>query len=532
MNRSFRPVRAWLPMVFVLLAGMNTRMNRTAAADTTGTRVASAQEIANLIDRRLHIHDSAPVTFADDATFLRRLTLDLAGRIPTVAEVRQYLDNKPENKALVAIERLFNSGAHYQTMAKYWRRVWVPQADTAEYSDVANDFEVWLAREMQRGIGYDELVRKVIEYDEAATTTDPINPSGFYIANESMPGSLAASATRAFLGVNLDCAQCHDHPFARWTREEFWQTAAFFAPPRRSADGLQQPVVRPPDSELEFSPKLLSKVDVKWPESVDSVSVKHIFADWMVHEGDGFLARNAVNRLWSLYFGDGLVEPMDDLTAEMSQLGPRAQLMNELAHVFVESGYNTELMCRAMVQSDAYRLSSCARDPVIDPVGVFVETGPPEVLTISSARVRGLTAEQLFNSLRTAAGLPAVDRSRPSGGRDNTHADFISTFHVERPSHAERSISQALTMMNGPVTSTLADAQSNRTLSAILKSPFMSFDEQIDTVFLAVLSRPPNDEERDAAQRYAQSFDANGHEQCLVDLFWSLINSPEFNTNH
>src|SRR5690606_16709958 len=135
--------------------------------------------------------------------------------------------------------------------------------------------------------------------------------------------------------------------------------------------------------------------------------------------------RNAVNRLWSRYFGDGLVEPMDDLTADISQYGPRAQLMNELALAFVEGGYDTELICRAIVQSDAYRLSSYASDPIAGPVGVFVETGPPEVLTISSVRVRGLTAEQLFNSLGTAAGLTAVDRPHSMGERDNMHADFI-----------------------------------------------------------------------------------------------------------
>lgn len=524
MNRSSQSTRVILSIAFVILFGVLCSHRQCSFAVEGVRSEQNPLDIAALIDDRLHIHDrEAPIAYADDATFLRRVTLDLVGRIPTISEVHEFLGDTSQAKRLQAIERLVSSGAHYQNMATFWRRAWVPQADTGEFASVADGFETWLAQELRRGTPYDQLVRAIVTWNDDSATTDAIDPSGFYVANEAMPANLAASATRAFLGINLDCAQCHDHPFASWSREQFWQTAAFFAEPKRSAEGITAlPVLKVSDSELEYSPKLLSKADVTWPDELDNVALKSVFAEWMLAEDQDYLARNAVNRLWSHFFGEALIEPIDDLSSDTAQTGPRAELLHELAEVFIDSGYNTELLTRAIVQSDAYRLVPSPIDIVTDPNSVAK----------TAARVRGLSGEQLYNSLLTAAGLPLENTFNRKGQRRGRRQSFVMAFHVERPHEAERSISQALTLMNGSFANELSTKADNKMLAAVLASPFMSFGEQIDTVFVAVLGRHASEAERLAVLRHAEYRDEDSRQRCLGSLFWALINGPEFSSNH
>ncbi|MEO9593537.1 DUF1549 domain-containing protein [Rhodopirellula bahusiensis] len=495
-------------------------------ADEARSQSPSPEQIAKRIDHRLLISkDDTPLRFADDATLLRRVSLDLSGRIPTISEVRNFLHDSSQTKYGQVVDRLMNSGVHVQNEATLWRRTWIPQADTREYAEVADDFEMWVVKKLQQGIRYDQLVREVITWKDE-TASNEIDPSGFYVANESKPENLAASATRAFLGINLDCAQCHDHPFSRWTREQFWQTAAFFAEPKEQSDGSTMLVkVKVPDSKLEFAPKLLKETKMEWPEHTDSVALKSILADWILTEDQNYLARNAINRMWSHYFGTGLVEPMDDLSSDASQSGPRAELLNELARIFVGSGYDTQLITSAIVLSDAYRLSSEQEGATDEPTG-------SNDLMMHAARVRGLSADQLYNSLLTSAGRTSTRSGARGDRRSEPRQTILLAFHVGRVGEAERSISQALTLMNGSFTNALATKANNPMLASVLASPFMNFNDQIDTIFVATLGRHAGEEERNAVHRYAESQGNDDRERSLGDLYWAIINSPEFNTNH
>jgi len=485
-----------------------------------------SDDISRLIDQRLQVKagEGAP-QFADDAAFLRRLSLDLIGRIPTIAEAREFLEDPSESKRVRAIERLLDSGAHYKNMATFWRRAWVPQADTPEFAAVADGFELWLSHELQQKTSYDRLAAKVVTWNTQARPAGAIDPGGFYSANESSPPNLAASSTRAFLGINLDCAQCHNHPFARWTREQFWQTAAFFAAPAKDGAGQAAlPKVKIPDSELEYEPALLGAERVDWPQDLDSVSLRTVLSDWMTSERNIYLAKNAVNRHWAHFFGEAIVEPIDDLSSDAAASGPRAELLAELAQAFVASGYDLPLLTEAIVQSNAYRLASLA--------SAHSPAGDAESVAKSSAVVRGLTGEQLYDSLRTAAGLPPERSDVGRGSQLDQRRDFASVFYVERAYNAERSISQALTLMNGSLVGELSAAANNPMLAAVLASPFMTPDEQVDTVFLAVLGRHTSAPERQAVLRHFDARPEARFQEKLGDLFWVLVNSPEFNTNH
>ncbi|MBI1347256.1 DUF1549 domain-containing protein [bacterium] len=502
-------------------------------------------DIAREIDARLGIDSSEKAPLASDAEFLRRVTLDLAGRIPTIAEVHEYLADERESRQMEAIRRLMQSGVHDRTMATFWRRSWVPQADTPEFAGVTENFELWVGQRLQAGTPYDQLVQEIVTFDRLPAQGSATSPVGFYDANQNRPENLAASTTRAFLGINLDCAQCHDHPFARWTRGQFWETAAFFALPEVQANGLTMPPkVRVPDTDLEFAPALLTRNEIEWPEPLNSVGLREILVDWMQHDDQQLLARNAVNRLWSHFFGEAIIEPMDDLSRDEFQTGDRAALLDALARQFIASGYNLDVLVEGMVRSQAYRLASAVVEPTetkptetsigsieVDPM-TDSETENSAPLRWNHAAVRGLSGEQLYDSLQTAAGLPP---ERSDLGRDagrSPRREFAAQFYVERTHNAERSISQALTLMNGSLINELTTMSGNRMLGSVLSSPFMSEEEQIDTVFIAVLGRHARDAELQVVQQGFAAHPQATREQHLGNLFWVLVNTSEFNTNH
>ncbi len=513
-----------------------------AAGPCTADEIQPA-DISRRIDQRLGINDAEGTRFVSNTGFLRRVTLDLVGRIPSIAEVHDYDGNTSESRRSDAIRRLMHSGIYYRNMATFWRRAWVPQADTREFAAVTDDFELWVGRRLQERAPYDELVREILTLDLSPGAKPHSTPIGFYEANQSKPENLAASSTRAFLGINLDCAQCHNHPFSRWTREQFWQTAAFFARPTMNVDQPPlPPKVRVPDTELDYQPVLLTKDEIDWPQKLDSVSLRRILVNWMQQDQERLLAKNAVNRLWSHFFGEAIIEPMDDLSRDEFQTGDRADLLNELAAAFIASGYNLDVVVEGIVGSNAYRLKSSSLEaaPVSDTAADDKTTrssqgtssAAPARFQLVQATVRGLTGEQLYDSLQTAAGLPAARTDVGGSSGQGRRRDFAATFYVERTHSAERSISQALALMNGSLVNGLSTSPGNQMLASVLNSPFMSSDEQIDTIYIATLGRHAEKTELQVVKRHFESSPEATRDQHLGNLFWVLVNSAEFNTNH
>jgi hypothetical protein len=368
----------------------------------------------------------------------------------------------------------------------------------------------WLAARLQARVPYDQLVRDLLI---AAGPT----PRTFLTANEGKPENLAAGTARAFLGINLDCAQCHNHPFARWTRDQFWQTAAFFARPLPAREGMPVRLeVKIPGTERVLGPKLLSGAPVAWPEAPDDQAGRRLLAAWVTAGDNPYFARNAVNRLWAHYFGTGLIEPLDDLSVDNPNGAPA--LLDDLAHALVEGGFDLNYLTRAILGSRAYQLASARA------------TGDGALFT--AAAVRGLTGEQLFDSLRIAAGLPLLRPDLDPPGLVAERAAFATRFHVERPGSAQRSILQALALMNGRLTAGLTDARTAPTLAGVADAPFLDTAGKVETLFLAALGRRPTAEEAAPLIRYVDRTAGRDPRSALADVFWALLNSAEFSTNH
>ena len=524
-------LRICIAVLFVVCA-----VRAEEAADVTGKRTGTvktpsdANALTARIDAVLAAHWAEakvrPVAVADDGEFLRRVSLDLIGKIPAAAEARDFLDDPSPGKRLALVERLLDSPAYTTRATEIWRRLLLPEADTEDVArQVAGSFEAWLRKKVIEEAGYDRIVREILAAKLNARNTDPAasrldpSPAAYYVAKESKPENLAAGVARVFLGIRLECAQCHNHPFASWKREQFWSLAAFFAEvapegPENAVNARRAPDA-PPRRELTIpgTKKVVkaSHLDGSAPAWRPRAGTRDILAEWVTAPDNAYFARAVVNRVWARFFGVGLVEPIDDIDAAPgSELGG---LLDELADQFRAHGYNLKFLIRVLTATRAYNLSSVANQ---------AESTTP---MFASMPVRGLSPGQLFDSLTQATGAEVFE----------ARARFLELFasREDRPVEAETTIIQALTMMNGSYIDGATNPETSQVLGAIVKAPFLDTPGRIETLYLATLTRRPRSDELALLTRFVdRRKTADEQAKALADIFWSLLNGPEFHLNH
>ena len=485
-----------------------------ATADVVASPLSTEQ-----VDRHLAARwDNAKASgasVADDGLFVRRIYLDLIGRIPTAGEARQFIDDPLEDKRRVLVSRLLNTAAHARYAATVWRRQWIPQADLTQPL-LADEIEIWLASQIRAGVGFDQIVRELL----SSPSKENGPPTTFLKASEFKPENLAANSTRAFLGINLDCAQCHDHPFSRWTRDQFWETAAFFNRPGRSDSPKTGLEIAIPGLHRSVSPRFLAGAAPTWPEHLTDETGRKVFADWITSKQNPYFARNVANRIWAQFFGTGLVEPIDDLNHENPASHP--ELLDDLAQGLIEQNFDVKALIATLVTTHAYQLSSAQERFEAHDERLFARS-----------IVRGLSGEQLYDSLRIAAGLPSEREDLDPQNALRERNRFAERFRVERAANAQRSILQSLSLMNGTMTSELTDVDKSPTLRAVSESPFLDTQGRIEALFLATFSRSPSDQERMLYVEYVDCAQPpSDMKSRLADIFWAMLNSAEFSTNH
>lgn len=497
-----------------------------------------AADIDRFLDDRLAQEQVVAAPLADDAEFFRRVSLDVAGRVPRVAALREFLADTRPDKRRRAVDDLLAGPAYVAHFARVWRGVMIPEADSnPEVRFLLPPFEAWLRRRLLDNIPYDRLVREILEM-----TVDPrqadnpfqpqpgLNALSYYQSKQLKPENLAASTARMFLGVRIECAQCHDHPFDEWKQEHFWGYAAFFAGLKRdgNADAAMMQInaieesLGPTQLEIPLQGKTVTPThfDGSQPTLGSRDSPRRILANWMVSPENGYFARTLVNRLWGQFFGTGIVHPIDDFTAENPPSHP--ELLDRLARMFVDSGHDLKLVIRVLTATQAYQRTSRQTDAS--------QTDPR---LFSRMVVKGLTPDQIFDSIAQATGF-REDRRRnmsPLGDPGSARGEFVQMFENTRDSQTETqtTILQALAMMNGRFVADATSPENSQTLAALIDFPLMTQGERIETLYMAALGRPPEAEEMTRLENYVKSGGPTGDwKQALGDVFWSLLNSSEF----
>jgi hypothetical protein len=354
------------------------------------------------------------------------------------------------------------------------------------------------------------------------------------VAKDAKPENLAAGAARAFLGLRIECAQCHNHPFAHWKREEFWGLAAFFAgvSKRGPADGngaireipgrheLPIPNTANGTTKIVRATLLGTTTESKWGSKTNG---REILADWVTSTDNPYFARAAVNRVWARFFGVGIVDPVDDMGDENPPSHP--ELLDELARQFRIHRYDLKYLIRSITATRAYSLTSA--------VGRS-ETLPPQMF--AAMPVRSLSPGQLFDSLVQATGLRGgATPGRPNFGIGGTRDQFLELFanRDEKPTEGQTTILQALALMNGPLVASVTGLESGDTLVAVAEAPFLDTPGRIERLYLAALTRKPRPDELETLVAYVEKGGPAGDKsKALADVFWALINSPEFRFNH
>lgn len=457
----------------------------------------------------------APSQSVDHVLF-RRVTLDLVGRIPSEREAREFLSDQRSEKYVRLVDRLLASPEFYRFLAVRLRRQWLPQLETQQYSHLITEYQQWLAASLATNARYDQLVYQQLTspISSAVIAIDPdeqqVGSPVFLAVADMEPTRLAANSARAFLGLNIDCAQCHDHPFSRWSREQFWQTAAFFSrstqPTKEDSERFNW-CIQIEGTEQTVEAAFLDQRTTALGTSEESVfdQGRRTFADWMIDLDNPYFSRNAVNRVWCMLMGQPLASPIDDLTeADRSSGGP---LLAQLAKEFQSAEYQLVPLIRAIVLSDAYQK-----------IG-----GDQNEADLASRNPRLIGSVQLVNSLRCASGL------RTQSPDEIQQTGFAKEFVIDDPSTSLRSTVQALMMMNGELVNRVCDPSKSPCIQTLSQAPYLSADDRIDTLFLRTLSRFPTDEERIMASNFLEA-DSADHAQGekLGELFWALLNSAEF----
>jgi hypothetical protein len=486
--------------------------------------------IDQLVDAKLRKLKIQPSALADDAAFLRRASLDLTGQIPAVEQVRAFvLDPAPTRvKRARMVDKLIASSA----FVDHWTVKWsdLLQSSRKYLGDKGvYGFREYIRESLAANKPYDKWVHEMLTargsvYDEPAANY-------YRVTREAKP--TMEKTTAVFMGVRMVCAQCHDHPFERWTQNQYYQMSAFF-----SAVGLR--------AGYEVGEEILfdQREDYEMKHPKDGRVVKPEFmlaaakpvaipgderrrdalAEWLASKENPFFAKAIANRVWSYFFGKGIIDPVDDIRASNPPSNPA--LLEALTKDFVEHNFDLQHLMRTVVNSRAYQTSFVPN-----------EWNAGDELNFSRALPRRMTAEQLMDGLALAAGARPVFAEVP---QDTTAAQipdphvgkegFLDVFGrplresaLESERRSDFSLPQALNLVNGEtVSSAVADGK-GRVARMVLAGK--SDAAMVEELYLAALSRLP---QKDEAERGVRYLSQGARATRAQDLLWALLNSKGF----
>ena len=486
-----------------------------------------------------------PSPICDDSSFLRRVSLDIGGRLPTAEETKAFLASKAPDKRDQVIEALLNSPDFADYFANKWTSLLKNKRDEAADITANFAFHAWMRDSLLANTKYDQIVRQIL----ASTGTIVSNPPVAWYKRVKEPTTQLEDVAQLFLGVRMQCAQCHHHPFERWTQGEYYQLAAFFSQVGRKPTtiagedlifhkrGIAQTEHR--KTRVMLKPAGLGEPSLDIPPDEDP---RLALVDWMSKKDNPFFAKSLVNRYWKHFFKRGLVEPEDDLRDTNPPTNP--DLFDALAKTFIDSGYDLKALVRVITQSHTYQLSSEPNEHNMVDRQAFSHFYP-----------KRMTAEVLLDSIDMVTGSKTDFADLPPGTRavslpDNSYnkaSPFLKVFgrpegasvcECERVQSA--SLAQSLHLMNASDVKAKLTASGGR--AELLTKAEVSEPKRIRELYLAAFAREPDAEEIRIAESHllqprtdaagkpldSQRAKRNGYE----DLLWALLNTKEFLYNH
>lgn len=502
--------------------------------------------IDELVFDRLQKLRIAPSELCDDETFLRRVTLDLAGRVPTIEEYKAFQADVSPRKRAARIDQLLADDA----FADLWTAMWAEQlrvmggnyAPVGTHIKAADAFYEWIRTQLRNDRPLNEFVSEMVSASGSNLINGPANLYTMMVhAPRFEPKAFAADFSQVFLGVQIQCAECHNHPFDRWTMNDYYGFVSFFTGMKR------KPGVEPREQRIYYdvaAPPARHLVDQR-PMPAKTLGAilpvdhtgdpRRALAEWLTSSENEMFSRNLANRIWAQLLGRGIVEPVDDV--RVSNPPVNGPLLEALSQRLVDSGFSLRTLVRDICNARVYQLSSQPND-----------SNRRDSRQFSHARLRRLRADVLMDSVVTVTGVPRRFNGFPDGTRaidfyprvsgdtaQPQYGDqFFETFgRASRgticacETKKEPTLSQTLHLAVGDTLNPRLGAGGK--LKQLVESQSQPADV-IDELFVLVLSRQPTADERQSLR--ALVGDAVKDPAVYEDIFWGLLNSTEFAFNH
>ncbi len=485
---------------------------------------------------------ATPAPRADDAAFLRRVYLDLVGTIPTYDEVKRFLADTDSQKRTKLIDRLLADPRFAAHQADVWDLTLFgrnpPGGDATRKRD---EFRKWLAAKFAANEPYDQWVRELLLAEKEG-------PELFYVQFRNQPEEATVAVTRLFLGTQLQCARCHDHPFESLTQRDFYGMAGFFVrlvvveggkgqfrigekstgevlftgSVKEQRPGQKGTPVRPkflngPELNEPPTPRGFKEPDLRGKKELPRplFSRKEKLAAWVTAADNPYFARAAVNRVWAQFLGRGIVHPVDDLSGKNRPTHPA--LLDTLTRHLVATRFDLKGFIRELVNTETYQLACRGEGTDAMPVG------------FERARVRPLSSEELMAAIRTATNFDATGLKWQQTGAETYFPLYFGSPN-DGQGHFQGSLGEHLFLNNSGQIRQIIQARKGNLADVLAKST-APWEERVERLFLSILSRPPSAAER---QRFVQHLtsDPRATSALVEEAIWVLVSCSEFRFNH
>jgi len=492
--------------------------------------------IDDLVNEKLNQLRIRPSERCDDGDFIRRVTIDITGLLPTIEEVNRFVADSAPDKRDRVVDDLLARDEFAEIWAMKFAQLLMIKSNNIVSGKAAYLFSTWLSDKLIDGEPIDEIVKEILTASGGTLENPPTN----YYEFQRNPNAASEHVAQVFMGIRMQCAQCHNHPFDRWTMDDYYGFAAFFGQVgRKQAEDYRERIVfdrggevRHPVTNQRVAPRFLGA------ERPDFSSAPHrgkprreVVADWLTSPENPYFARSVANRIWAHFMGSGVIDPVDDVRVSNPPSNPA--LLDELARRLVEYEFDFRRLVRDICTSDAYQRSSRAN-----------ESNAHDQRNYARAAVRRIPAEHLLDCISQVTGSPDKFRGLPRGARAVQIADGrTSNYFLDAFGRSQRtsgcaceastgpSLSQALHLINGStIHGKISRGKRVRQWWDESEGEELRISKVIDKIYLASLSRLPTASEgRDLMAVVDSSPDPV---QGLEDVFWSVLNGREFLFNH
>jgi hypothetical protein len=539
-------------VLLVWLSPLQAEPEKKAASLPTGsiseqawraapTTPLTSAELDHLVGQELNRAGIKPAPLTSDEQFIRRVWLDLTGSLPMPADVKEFVASRDPQKRAKLIERLLNSEEYAAHWAQYWRNVIASRTTDQRGQLLVRHFDQWMTARLKANTHWDVIARAMLTASGDIRFDEPEKNGAAYLLASRFGADAtterAAEASRIFLGIQIQCAQCHDHPSDIWKRQQFHEFAAYFArvKERPLKDGMkaaglqlislpqaeyQMPAKNNPSKKVPMQPRFL---DGKSPGNrLPDLDRRKALADSITSKNDPWFAAAYVNRIWGELMGQSFYQPVDDLGPEKEAVLPT--VITRASAAFRGSNYDMKALFRVIMNSQTYQRQ-------LRPG----EAGDDHLLFAAAYPTR-LSADALWQSLVNVLGRmgpPVAPANRLKAvriGPVGLEAVFKREFSFDpstKPEEVQGSVAQTLLLMNNPQINQKIQARGTNLLARILTA-YPDNDDALRMVYLRTLSRRPTDRELTRCREYVRQ--VGNRAEAFEDLLWTLVNSTEFQT--